>query len=254
METNEVKEMAKILVVDDQAGMRLTLKGILGKKGYRVSLAESGEAALEAVKAEDFRVIFMDIKMPGLSGVDALVKIKAMKPKTAVIMMTAYALEDDIRRAIREGAYTVLNKPFDMERILDIITDCLENRTLVMVVDDRIQDRNLLKTVLEQRGYRVVDVETGEECIKQLRERKFQIVLLDVKLPGIDGIQTLRELKSIRPDVSVVMITGYTLEQQVQQAIMEGSYACLNKPYNVEKLLDVVDQCLSAEKREGKTS
>ena len=87
------QEKIKILVVDDQAGMRLTMKGILTRRGYDVTVAEDGAKALEAVKSMKFRIIFMDIKMPGMSGVDTFVKIKEINPKATVIMMTAFALD-----------------------------------------------------------------------------------------------------------------------------------------------------------------
>jgi two-component system response regulator HydG len=250
MTGNQVKEAVKILVVDDQAGIRISLKGILSKKGYQVTVAESGEEALERVKQEDFRVVFMDVKMPGLSGVDTFLKMKEICPKTSVIMMTAYAIEEEIKRAIRGGAYAVIYKPFEMDRILSIVDECLENRTLVLVVDDLVEYRALLKTILEKKGHRVVDVDSGEECLKQIKERKFQIILLDQRLPGINGVETLKQVKEIRPDVSVVMITGFSAEQMVQDAVNSGSYALLNKPVDVTQLLSIVDECLVKEKGE----
>ncbi len=238
----------RVLVVDDQAGMRLTLKGILSKKGYHVSLADSGESAIEMLKTARFDVIFMDIKMPGLSGVEALARVKELNPDAVVIMMTAYAVEDDVKRALREGAYTVLTKPFEIEKTLQLLQECLQSRALVMVVDDRLQDRHMLKTVLEQRGYRVVAVENGEECLRQLGERRFQIVILDIKLPGMDGLQTLKSIKELRPDAAVVMITGYSAGHLVEETFEHGSHACLTKPVDIDKLLILMDNCLAARK------
>src|SRR5271169_3029211 len=150
---SDTKEPINILVVDDQSGIRMTLKGILGKRGYKVAIAESGEQAVAAVRKEHFHLILMDIKMPGISGVDAFIQIKEISPDTTVILMTAYAMEAEIRRAIHEGAYTVIYKPFDMEKVLALIGECMEDKTLVMVVDDRVEDRNLIRAVLEKKGY-----------------------------------------------------------------------------------------------------
>ena len=86
-----------------------------------VETAADAESALMILAERSFDLIISDVKMPGLNGVDAYVKIKEMNPKVPVIMMTAFALEDDIRRAIHEGAYAVLYKPFDMERIFSLI-------------------------------------------------------------------------------------------------------------------------------------
>ena len=244
----ETQEPVKILVVDDQAGMRMTLKGILSRKGYDVSVAEDGNKAIEAARKTNFRMILMDIKMPGMSGVETFIKIKEFNSSATVIMMTAFAVEDEIKRAIQEGAYAVVHKPFDMEKILSIICECLKNQTLILLVDDRIEDRNLFRMVLEKKGYKVVDVSSGEECLRQVEERRFQVILLDIKLPGIDGVETLRRVKQIRPDVGVIMLTAYSEKELIEEAVREGSFTCLKKPLDMDELLEVVSQCL---RREG---
>jgi DNA-binding NtrC family response regulator len=114
-----------ILVVDDLKSMRLTLGGILEDGGYNVVLAEDGYQAIEAAKQTSFDLIFMDIKMPGINGVQTFREIKKINPQAAVIMMTAYSVEDLIREAVEEGAYAVVYKPFDVENILSIIDSAL---------------------------------------------------------------------------------------------------------------------------------
>jgi CheY-like chemotaxis protein len=91
--------------------------------------------------------------MPGINGVQTYREIKKLNEKTRVIMMTAYAVEDLIREAIEEGAYTVVYKPFDMENIISTIERLLKTQ-LVLVVDDRLEDRETFKDLLEARGYK----------------------------------------------------------------------------------------------------
>lgn len=249
MSVEQVEKTIKILVVDDQPGMRLTLQGILKKKGYDVQVAENGMKAVEMVKQTDYRVIFMDIKMPGISGVEAFIQIKAINPRATVIMMTAFALEEEIRTAIQEGAYAVIYKPLDIDKILRVVTECLENQTLILLVDDRVEDRSLFKVILEKKGYNVVDVETGEDCIRQVKEKRFQIIILDMKLPGMDGMETLKEVKKIRPDVAVIMVTAYSETQILEDAMKFGSFACLKKPVDIPKLVDTVKKCLGPEEQ-----
>jgi DNA-binding NtrC family response regulator len=114
-----------ILVVDDIKSMRLTLGGILEDEGYNVLLAEDGYQAIEAAKQTSFALAFMDIKMPGINGVQTFREIKKINPQAAVIMMTAYSVEDLVREALEEGAYAVVYKPFDVENILSIIDSAL---------------------------------------------------------------------------------------------------------------------------------
>jgi len=112
---------ASILIVDDDMGMCETLSDIMEERGYRTVIALDGYEAVEKVREAAFDVILMDIKMPGMNGVETFKQIKRIHPETAVVMMTAYAVEDLIREALSEGVYGVLYKPLDMERMIGLI-------------------------------------------------------------------------------------------------------------------------------------
>jgi DNA-binding NtrC family response regulator len=114
-----------ILVVDDLKSIRQTLSGMLGDEGYNVVLAEDGYQAIEIAKQIPFDFVFMDIKMPGINGVQTFREIKKISPQAVVIMMTAYSVEDLVREALGEGAYGVVYKPFDIEKIVNIIDSAL---------------------------------------------------------------------------------------------------------------------------------
>ena len=114
-----------VLVVDDLRSIRLTLSGILEDEGYNVVMAENGYQAIEAAKQTPFDLIFMDIKMPGINGVQTFREIRKINPGAVVIMMTAYSVEDLVREALGEGAYGVVYKPFDIEKIVGMIDSAL---------------------------------------------------------------------------------------------------------------------------------
>lgn len=244
MTTPSTVDAPQILVVDDQEGVRLTLKGILSRKGYQVSVAEDGFQALEAVRKNKFKVVFMDIKMPGMNGVETFIKMKEISPDTTVIMMTAFTLENEVTQAVQEGAYAIINKPFDMERIWQILEECIGSRPVVMVVDDRMEDRKTIKGILEAKGFRVQEAESGEACLDMIQKQKFQIILMDVKMPGIDGVQTLKQIKKIRPDAGVIMMSGFSVEEMLQEAVQSGSFCTLRKPLEMETLITEIDRCL----------
>ena len=114
-----------LLVVDDDSGMRDTLLDILEDRGYRVGVAADGIEALEAIKAERYDLVLMDILMPRMNGVEALKHLKDIDDTIIVIMMTAYAVKDLIEEALREGVYRVLYKPLDMDEALMLIDEAL---------------------------------------------------------------------------------------------------------------------------------
>lgn len=230
-----------ILVVDDLKSMRMTLGGILEDEGHNVVLAENGYQAIEAAKQISFDLIFMDIKMPGINGVQTFREIKKINPQAAVIMMTAYSVEDLVREALEEGAYAVVYKPFDIENIVSIIESALHN-PLILIVDDRFADRETLKTILEERGYKVVTAASGAEALARVKEKRFDIIFLDVRLPDIDGAQLFEQVKAIEPEAAVILMTGYSEEELVTRAISQGAYTCIYKPFDINKVLTLVGE------------
>jgi len=122
--------MERVLVVEDDRAMRLLLKESLKNKGYYIEEAVSAEQALEKIKSESFDLVIMDVKLPGISGIDAIGKIKDTDPDTIIIVMTAYGSKDIALKAIREGAYDYFSKPFRIEEMEIVVERALEKRRL----------------------------------------------------------------------------------------------------------------------------
>lgn len=236
-----VSTQTQILVVDDQIGMLETFTDILEDMGFAVQTAEDGFSAIEKVRENQFDLVFMDIQMPGINGVQTFRELKKINPHMSVVMMTAYALEDLIEEAVSEGAYAVVYKPFDIEKIIGII----ENATgtpIILVVDDSFEQRLTLKDSLEATGHRVVTASSGHEAIDLIKNNSVDVVMLDVQMPGMDGIQTFEEVHRIKPDVPVIMMTGYSIEDALRDALNRGAYACLQKPLEMENIVSVLKE------------
>jgi len=121
----------KILVVDDEPGMRSLLGKVLGKEGYFVTAFEKGGDALEAMASEDFDLAVLDIEMPGMNGIELLKKIKEKELSLNVVMITAYGSLQSAVEAMRLGAYDYLTKPFQVEEIKLVVEKALERERLV---------------------------------------------------------------------------------------------------------------------------
>ena len=115
--------MPSILIVDDDVGMVETLEDILSARSYDVVTADSGEAAIEHVRRRTFDVVLMDIKMPGLNGVEALQVMRRITPGLKVIMMTAFTRDELVDQAHRATAIAVVPKPLDLDRLLAVVDD-----------------------------------------------------------------------------------------------------------------------------------
>jgi len=103
-----------ILIVDDDKGILETMADILNELRFKVTIANNGYEAIDLVKNGTFDMILMDIKMPGIDGVETFKRIKRIKPASKIIFMTAYAFEELVAEARTEGAIDVLYKPVDI--------------------------------------------------------------------------------------------------------------------------------------------
>ena len=134
--------LPKILVVDDEEGMRFFLGEVLKKEGYRFELALDGREGLEKLASGGFKIVLMDIKMPGLNGLLALEKMREADPDLLVILMTAYGSKKIAMDAMQKGAYDYFTKPFDLE----------EMRVVIKRAVERCRLRDEVKTLQQRLG------------------------------------------------------------------------------------------------------
>ena len=115
-----VSRSKRVLIVDDDADLAESLAEFLVDHGHQVAVAEDGRDAVSCATAWDFDVIFMDVRMPVMNGVDSFFAIKTIKPQARIVMMTGYR-EAIVERAIQGGAEGPLYKPFDVEEMLALV-------------------------------------------------------------------------------------------------------------------------------------
>lgn len=117
----------------------------------------------------------------------------------------------------------------------------------ILVVDDDKNIRLLLSQCLEGAGYQVVPAVDGEHALRKMAEDRFDLVMLDMKLPGMDGIQVLRKLRSLNPGQTVVMITAHGTVETAVEAMKLGAADYLQKPFTPEEIRAIVQHNLQRE-------
>lgn len=120
------KRHEHILVVDDEFDVRQGLAKLLEFEGYQVSTAENGTVALERAKTAEFDLVLTDLRMPGLSGVETLIGLKKLHPGLQVIVVTGFASDATAANCLREGAFDIVTKPFDLNQLLALIEKAVE--------------------------------------------------------------------------------------------------------------------------------
>lgn len=179
----------RILVVDDEETLRMVISQVLEADGLEVSVADSGEQALEMFREQPFPIVLTDIVMGKMSGVDLLEQVKALDEATIVVMMTSHASMDTAVRAIRHGAYDYLTKPFeDIELISSVVRRARDNRRLTE--QHQLLVEQLKAATIELQGANV-----------QLRET--------VARDGLTGLFNHRSFwEALEREVATAMKTG----------------------------------------------
>ncbi len=241
-----MKNKTSLLLVDDHIHQLKTMSFILESKGYSVTLAGSGLEAIDLVKQRSFNIIFLDIKMPIMDGVETYRKMKQIRPDTTVIMMTAYAMEDLVKEAIEEGVYDIIHKPLDIEKVITTIEEVKKRNkgALVLVVDDDSGTCVTFKNILVKRNYSVGIAHTGEEAVHMAKRHDYEVIFIDMKLPTVNGLETYLQIRKENPETVAVMMTAYRYEMNdlVEEALNHSAYACIYKPLDMTKILQLIEE------------
>src|SRR6476646_3333160 len=152
--------MHNILIVDDESGIRQSLKGVLEDAGYKAAAADSGEACMETLRKRAFDVVLLDVWLPGMDGLETLQKIRDLENAPEVIIISGHGPIETAVRATKLGAYDFLEKPLSIDKTLILIKNAIDSR--------RLRDEN--RELKKQRSPRGVIV--GESIpIKALRQQ-----------------------------------------------------------------------------------
>jgi excisionase family DNA binding protein len=119
-----------------------------------------------------------------------------------------------------------------------------ENRANILVVDDEEIIRSLFKKTLEELGHKVVTAENGLKGLELLKQRDFAMVFLDLKMPGMDGAEIFRQIKTVSPRLPVIIITGYPDSDIMAQALAQAPFGLMNKPFNESDIITAVNTFL----------
>lgn len=233
----------RALVVDDDRMLARTLGEILELKGWRVQVATSGVEAVNVAAREDFDVVLMDIKMPGMDGVDAFKAMKASNPDIRVILMTAYTAEDRIGEAQREGVLRVLSKPVDVPSLLQLVAGGVGNNSPVLLIDQDEEFLHQLTEALRARGLDVVNATDLRHATALMREQRPVAVLLHMHLDSANVREAVLAVRRGNPSLAFILHSGNPATAQlIDQALpKEWVHAYLQKPFDLDQVTGVLD-------------
>lgn len=233
----------RILVVDDDRLMVRTLRDILALRGWETDGVHSGEEAVAAVRVNEYAVVLMDVRMSGITGVEALREMRALRPDLRVILMTAYAASELLAQAERDGALHVFPKPVEIGRLMDMLDALIADARCVLIVDDDADFLRTLADLVAARGYGTLQAGTLDEALTLLQNQLPGAVMLDLRLDGLEPRENVLAIKSVSPAVALILYSGHplALEQTTGSLPPKFIRAVLQKPFSPDRVFELLD-------------
>ena len=238
--------MKNILIVEDETIVRESLRNWLIELGCQVEVTSDGEEALKQISEKEFDVVILDLRLPGKDGLQVLREARLKKPKLNGIIITAYPTVATMAEAIEIGAVDFLSKPINLSKLEKLIQEKTELVTLnmkpILIVDDEASMRESLRDWFLESGYQAETARDGEEALKLIGEKDYGLLILDLKLPGQDGIEVLTKARKRHPDLRGIIITAYPSVDTAREAIKQGAIDYLPKPFELSELEKLVEE------------
>ncbi|MEM7816618.1 MAG: response regulator [Candidatus Aenigmatarchaeota archaeon] len=236
--------MAKILIIDDDLYVRELLYKVFSNKGFKVVTIPYFKQAQEIIFQEFFDLIIVDFKLSNGTGLNFLKTVREYNQSIPVVIFSGVVTEELEKNAKALGANYVFSKNIDIFEFASKIEKILETKTLysarqnfcVLIVDDEEGIRRVLQKFCQNLGYKTLEASDGEEAIRIVGSEDISLVLLDIRMPKMDGLQTLKKLLEIKPELKVLMITAVNDEDKVKKAIEQGASGYLLKPFDFSYL------------------
>lgn len=244
----------RILVVDDSTSSRRLITDLLEPLKAEISEAENGRRALETVESTRFDAVVTDIDMPEMDGVELC---KRIKENTAlrdipIIMVSKFDSDKTINRGFEAGASEYVPKHQVRSQLLERVQHILSESSFyhkqrILVVDDSYTTLKLIAGRLSRYGFKVETARNGREAFKILAEKQVNLVLSDVFMPVMDGMEFLREFKQTEYHTHIPVITMSTNNDRrsIRKMREMGSAAYLIKPFNIDSLVVLIEKLLS---------
>jgi DNA-binding NtrC family response regulator len=188
----------------------------------------------------------LDLRLPGKDGLQVLREARLKKPKLNGIIITAYPTMATMAEAIEIGAVDFLSKPINLSKLEKLIQEKTELVTLnmkpILIVDDEASMRESRRDWFLESGYQAEMARDGEEALKLIGEKDYGLLILDLKLPGQDGIEVLKKARKLHPDLRGIIITAYPSVDTAREAIKQGAIDYLPKPFELSELEKLVEE------------
>jgi len=228
----------KILVADDDRASLMLISSVLATEGYNVITASSVKEAVNHLDKGLVVLVISDIMIPGTGGVQFLEDLKSSPRLSRIPVIICSSRRDAkaVSRSLELGAKDYIAKPINRDVLLAKVERALEdNPAAVLIVDDEQMIRMHLSRLVHREGLKAVTAASGTEALELLESNKVGMVISDMAMPGMSGLELLSKIKEKYPSLPVLLITGLALQFTKEKALASGADGYITKPFkNVE--------------------
>jgi CheY-like chemotaxis protein len=271
----------RFLVIDDNSTARRIVRGVVEADGGVLDEAPDGRSGIDILKCNmgserSYDIIVLDSLMPEIDGFGVAEALSAFpvdrQPK--VLMLTSAATSDEAERARGLGVRGLLEKPVSRLRLLQAIglllapgrrdgperrlvtrttLDHLPRSGRILMADDSKVNQHVGTAMLEKRGYVVEVVDNGRLAVEMVRKGQFNLILMDVEMPELDGVEATREIREqwSASELPIVALTAHTSVDVESRCRAAGMNDLLSKPFKAEALYAVVDRWALGDSEDG---
>ena len=243
-----------VLIVDDDTLICNELKKEVNRDFFfTIFTANDGASALEIFNKEPIDIVILDINLPDQTGIEVLKLMKDKKPQCEVIVVTGFGSQDYAISALKWGAIDYLDKPIVIQDLRTAIGRAQEKiaqkadfvfQASIMVVDDDETIVSRLKRALENENYQVFGAYGGIEALAIIEKNKIDVVITDLNMKDMSGIDVLQKVKKLYPDIEGIVVTGTAEQEKAVQALRAGAADYIVKPIDLDELIIAIEKAL----------
>lgn len=271
-------ENKRVLIIDDTLAWREVISNLLENFGIEVDVADSGQKALEILSRceHSYDLILIDWKMPDMDGIDTVKMINELcigckvkkncsfiMPPPSIIMISAYRQEQIVKKAKEFGVDIFLQKPINPSILYDVLMEVFgedlqrdyiqegEKISLkskittlkgarVLLAEDNDMNREIIHSLLGESGIIIDDAVDGVEAVQKIKKSDYELILMDIQMPNMDGITATKEIRKFEKDIPIIALTANAMTRDIEESRKAGMDEHLSKPLNIEDFFQVL--------------